>query len=201
VNTSTTHVVENEKEKVMLLLKVQAGSRLYGYATDTSDDDYYEVHTDRFMIETRDLPRDARQTIVDGVDVTQMTLGSFMERAALGSHQALDAMFAASPQVDLISGLRESYRTGYEVVPAYERIITKFAVQATFRKQRHALRALFNLQDMMETGRYKPELSAERILFINESAKLPYPEFRALLMRISPIELSHALPEQAVPVK
>jgi hypothetical protein len=185
----------------MLLLKVQAGSRLYGYATDASDDDYFEVHTDRFMIETRDLPRDSRQTIVDGVDVTQVTLSSFMERASVGSHQALDAMFASEPEVDLISAFRSSYRAGFEVIPAYERIITKFAVQATFRKQRHALRALFNLQDMLVSGRYKPELSQERIEFVMEHARLPYPEFRKLLLRISPIELAHALPEQAQPVK
>lgn len=180
----------------MMLLRVQAGSHLYGYATDASDDDYFEVHTEPFMISTRDAPRQVRQTIVDGVDTLQMTFSHFMERAAAGSHQALDAMFAAEPLVDHIQALRASYRTGYEIVPAYERIITKFAVQTGFRKQRHALRALFNLQDMLVTGRYQPELSAERIEFINEKAYLPYPEFRELLIQLSPIELAHAMPEQ-----
>ena len=178
----------------MLLLRVQAGSRLYGYATDASDDDYFEVHTEPFMIETRDAPRQVRQTIVDGIDTTQMTLSHFMERAAAGSHQALDAMFAAEPLVDLLGSLRASYQAGYEVVPAYERIITKFAAQTGFRKQRHALRALFNLQDMLVSGRYAPELSEERIAFIMEHAHLPYPEFRELLISLSPIELAHALP-------
>jgi hypothetical protein len=159
----------------MLLLRVQAGSRLYGYATDASDDDYFEVHTEPFMIETRDAPRQVRQTIVDGIDTTQMTLSHFMERAALGSHQALDAMFAAEPLVDLLGSLRASYQAG-------------------FRKQRHALRALFNLQDMLVSGRYAPELSEERIAFIMEHAHLPYPEFRELLISLSPIELAHALP-------
>jgi hypothetical protein len=180
----------------MLLLKVQAGSRLYGYATDTSDDDYFEVHTEPFMIETRDAPRQVRQTIVNGIDTIQMTLSHFLERAQNGSHQALDAMFAAAPEYDLLAGLRANYRTGYEVIPAYERIISKFALQEGFRKQRHALRAIYNLTDMLETGRYKPELPAERIAFINEKAQLPYNEFRKVVIKLSPIELSHLLIEK-----
>lgn len=178
----------------MLLLKVQAGSRLYGYSSAASDDDYIEVHTNPFMIATRDLPRSSKQTIVDGIDTLQMTLSHFMEKAQLGSHQALDAMFASSTVHDEIKALRNSYRVGYEVVPAYQRIITKFAVQEGFRKQRHSLRALFNLTDMMDTGRYVPELSDKRIDFIMEHAHLPYKEFRELLIRMSPIELSHLLP-------
>lgn len=179
----------------MLLLRTQAGSRLYGYATGASDDDYFEVHTEPFMIETRDAPRQVRQTIVDGVDTLQMTFSHFAERAAAGSHQALDAMFAASPEVDLISAYRHSYRAGFDVIPAYTRIITKFAVQTGFRKQRHALRALFNLEDLLATGRYTPELTEERIAFVMEYAHLPYSEFRELLIKISPVELTHLLPE------
>ena len=178
----------------MLLLRVQAGSRLYGYSTETSDDDYFEVHTEPFRIETREAPRRAKQTIIDGVDTVQMTLSAFVERAAGGSHQALDAMFAAEPLVDEIGALREGFRVGYEVVPAYVRIITKFAVQEGYRKQRHALRAMFNLEDMLGTGRYRPELSPERIAFILEKAHLPYPKFRELLLAMSPVSLEDQLP-------
>lgn len=178
----------------MLLLKVQAGSRLYGYATEISDDDYFEVHTERFMISTRDSPRDVKQTIVDGVDITQMTLSTFMERAAAGSHQVLDAMFAAEPLVDEIRALRENFHVGYEVIPTYIRIITKFAVQEGYRKQRHALRALFNLEDMLKTGRYAPELTEVRKDFILEKAHLPYVEFRELLISKSPVALEEHLP-------
>lgn len=180
----------------MLLLKVQAGSHLYGYATDISDDDYFEVHTEPFMIETREAPRQVRQTIVDGVDTIQMTLSHFLERAQNGSHQALDAMFAAKPEYDLLQGLRASYRAGYEIIPAYERIISKFALQEGFRKQRHSLRALFNLTDMLETGRYEPELSAERIAYINEKAQLPASDFREILLELSPIDLTKSLPKK-----
>lgn len=178
----------------MLLLKVQAGSRLYGYATDASDDDYLEVHTQPFMISTREAPRQVKQTIVDGLDVIQMTLSTFVERASSGSHQALDAMFAPEPLVDEIAALRENFHVGYEIVPTYVRIITKFAVQEGYRKQRHALRAMFNLDDMLKTGRYNPQLSQDRIDFILEKAHLPYAEFRELLIANSPVALEDKLP-------
>lgn len=180
----------------MLLLRVQAGSRLYGYATELSDDDYFEVHTEPFMIDTRDEPRRVRQTIVDGIDTTQMTLSTFIERASMGSHQALDAMFAAEPLFDMLNGLRNSFYAGSEVISTYERIITKFAIQEGFRKQRHALRTVFNLTDILETGRYSPELSDERIALINSYAILPYSQFREVLIRLSPIDLMSKLPEK-----
>lgn len=178
----------------MLLLKVQAGSRLYGYSTEASDDDYLEVHTQPFMISTREAPRQVKQTIVDGLDVIQMTLSTFAERAASGSHQALDAMFAPAPIVDEISAFRENFHVGYEIIPTYVRIITKFAVQEGYRKQRHALRAMFNLEDMLKTGRYNPVLSQNRIDFILEKAHLPYADFRELLIQKSPVALEDKLP-------
>lgn len=178
----------------MLLLKVQAGSRLYGYSTEASDDDYLEVHTEPFMISTREAPRQVKQTIIDGIDTIQMTLSTFVERASSGSHQALDAMFAPEPLVDEISALRENFHVGYEIIPTYVRIITKFAVQEGYRKQRHALRAMFNLEDMLKTGRYNPELSQERIDFILEKAHLPYADFRELLIQKSPVALEDKLP-------
>jgi len=174
----------------MLLLRVQAGSHLYGYATATSDDDYFEVHTHPFMIPTRDEPRQVRQTIVDGVDTIQMTLSHFVERAAAGSHQALDAMFAANPETDLLGGFRTSYRAGTDVIPSYIRIITKFAVQGGHRKQRHALRAMLNLHDIMDTGRYTPELTAEQIQFLDDHASLPSPEFMKFLISETRVSLS-----------
>lgn len=177
----------------MLLLKVQAGSRLYGYSTEASDDDYFEVHTEPFIISTREAPRKVKQTIVDGVDTLQMTLSAFLERAMDGSHQALDAMFAAEPIVDEISALRHNFHAGNEVIPTYVRIITKFALQEGYRKQRHALRALFNLEDLMKTGRYSPELSQERVDFILDKAQLPSKEFKELLIKLSPVSLTELL--------
>lgn len=184
----------------MLLLKVQVGSRLYGYSTEASDDDIFEVHSDQLFLEKKDkrgnvtfTPVDVKQTIVDGEDVIQMTLSKFLERASSGSHQALDAMFAANPIYSQIESLRHNFYAGSEVIPTYVRIITKFALQEGFRKQRHALRALFNLEDMMSTGRYAPELSQERIDFILDKAHLPSNEFKELLMKLSPVSLEDEL--------
>lgn len=185
----------------MLLLQVQAGSRLYGYSTEASDDDIFEVHSDKLFLEKRDKrgnvtysPVDVKQTIVDGEDVIQMTLSKFLERASSGSHQALDAMFAAEPIFSQIEALRNSFVAGRDVIPTYVRIITKFALQESYRKQRHALRALFNLEDMLYTGRYQPELSQERVDFILEKAQLPPKEFKELLIQLSPVSLDELLP-------
>lgn len=180
----------------MILLRTIAGSHLYGYATATSDLDYFEVHTEKFAPNKRRGPASSsEQTIVDGVDVVRMTLSHFMERATAGSHQALDAMFAANPEIDLLKGFRESYYAGYDVVPAYRRIISKFAIQQGYRKQRHALRALFNLNDILETGRYEPELSDQRISYITDFSHAPYPKFRKLLIKKSKVEIESLLPE------
>lgn len=191
---------KSRKSSDMILLRVQAGSRLYGYSTETSDDDYFEVHSEPLLFEKKDKRGqvtvsavDVKQTIVDGVDTVQMTLSKFLERASSGSHQALDAMFAASPMIDEIAALRANFRAGYEVIPTYIRIITKFAAQEGFRKQRHSLRAMFNLSDMMDTGRYSPELSADRIAFINEKSHLPAVEFQKLLLELSPVDLASEL--------
>lgn len=186
----------------MLLLKVQAGSRLYGYASSTSDDDIFEVYSEPLIVmsqqqqahKRREVAVPVQQTIVDGVDTIRMTLSTFIQRASSGSHQALDAMFAPNPMVDKIPSLRANFFAGYEVIPTYTRIISKFAVQEGFRKQRHALRAMFNLEDILKSGRYNPELSPERIEFIMEKAHLPYSEFRELLLESSPVSLEDVLP-------
>ena len=179
-------------EKNDLLLKVVAGSHLYGYATAQSDYDFFEVYANSFPpVGKRTAPVKSRQTIVDGVDTIQMSLSHFVDVASSGSHQALDAMFAAAPEFDKIEAFRHGFRAGYEVVPAYERIISKFALQEPPRKQRHALRTAFNLVDILSAGRYSPELDDEKIALISELHALPPAEFREHLVKYSPVELSH----------
>jgi hypothetical protein len=175
----------------MLLLRAIAGSHLYGYSTPASDYDFFEVHSERFPHphSSSKQPVQALQTIVDGMDITQVTLSHFMELAESGSHQALDAMFAKEPEFDLISGLRNSYYAGLNVVSAYERIITKFALQEGFRKQRHSVRAMLNISEILTTGRYVPELSAEQVIYVNMMAGLPAEEFKKQLQASSPVGL------------
>lgn len=175
-----------------LLLRTVAGSHLYGYATPLSDFDFFEVYSTSFPpVGKKTAPILSRQTIVDGVDTVQMSLSHFIDVASSGSHQALDAMFANEPEIDLISALRAGFRAGYEVIPAYERIITKFALQDTPRKQRHALRAAFNLSDILKSGRYKPELDDERLQMIADIHVLPPHEFKEELIKLSPVGISH----------
>lgn len=182
------------RKKVMLLLKIQAGSHLYGYATATSDVDFLEVHSEGFIRPDDKFQhvRDAEQTIVDGMDVTRMTLSHFVEKALKGSHQALDAMFAREPEFDLLQGFRRSYRAGYEVIPTYQRAIIQFATRdgGAFRYQRHAMRLVFNLTEILEKGFYTPELADKEIVYLNETATLPTEEFMKELTRLSPVVLT-----------
>lgn len=170
----------------MLLLKVQAGSYLYGYATPESDVDFFEVHSEGFIRpdDKHMIVREAEQTIVSGVDVTRMTLDKFMEKARKGSHQALDSMFAPTPQVDLLQGFREAYRVGTEVIPTYERAIIQFTYrdEGVFRYQRHAMRLMINLNEILDTNRYNPKLSDETIQYLNTVAEYPSLKFRRELM-------------------
>lgn len=170
----------------MILLKVQAGSHLYGYATPESDIDFFEVH-DTGFIRPNDpdlIIREAEQTIVDGIDVTRMTLDRFIEKARKGSHQALDAMFAPTPLEDRLQGFREAYRVGMEVVPTYERAITQFTFRdgGVFRYQRHAMRILLNLNDIIDHNRYNPTLTEETREYVNTVAHYPTVKFRRELM-------------------
>ena len=184
----------------MLLLKIKAGSHLYGYATPESDTDFYEVCTEKFppLNPKSTMSRESNQTIINGIDTTQMSFSNFMVKAQTGSHQALDAMFAAETEFDIIKDLRNNFYAGYEVIPTYARIITKFALQTGYRKQRHALRTMVNLKDIMLTGRYEPELSEDKISYIMDYAHLEYPEFRKALIKDSPIDLSYLLPKTII---
>lgn len=175
-----------------LLLRVVAGSHLYGYSTPESDYDFFEVYSAPFSPSgRRTAPVKSRQTIVDGVDTIQMSLSHFVEVASDGSHQALDAMFASAPLLDRISALRNGFRAGFQVIPTYERIITKFALQGTPRKQRHAVRTALNLAEIMESGRYTPELSSSQLKLVAETYILPPSEFRQELVKISPVDIRH----------
>jgi hypothetical protein len=167
-----------------LLLRSIAGSHLYGTSRPESDFDYYEVYSE--------LPSfsglyKTQQTIVNGVDITMVSLSHFMELARIGSHQALDAMFSEKVEVDKIEALRHNYRAGYSVVEAYARIIRKFAIDGTERKRKHAVRVTFNLIDILESGRFNPTLTAERKDLVLNLPKLSDKDFFEALREISPL--------------
>lgn len=169
-----------------LLLRSVAGSHLYGTSRPDSDLDYYEVHSELFK------PggfHKTQQTIVDGVDVTKVSLSQFIDLCRIGSHQALDAMFSEQVEVDKIEAFRKGYRAGFEIMEPYRRIMVKFTQQGTPRKRKHAVRIAFNLTDIMQTGRFNPTLSPERVEKVLTYAELPDEEFYETLKNLSPVEL------------
>jgi hypothetical protein len=146
----------------MLLTRIITGSRQHGFATEYSDLDLFEIYTsiDDFDGPKRGHTRE-KHTLIDGRDVVACTLSKFMERCMAGSHQALDVMFAAEAEVDRIEALRKGFHVGPNAVEAFIHTIREMVDQRTPKRNRHALRVAFNLQEMIETGRYTPELSEE----------------------------------------
>lgn len=155
-----------------LLLRSMAGSHLYGLSHDASDTDYFDVVDSFSSLEEPPHHTKAIQTIKDGLDVTMVTLSQFIYRAQLGSHQALDAMFSESTLVDEITELRHGFHVGYDVIPTYNRTITKFINQDRSKKFKHAMRLAYNLHDAVETGRFDPKLSPERVEHVLKVAQL-----------------------------
>lgn len=169
-----------------LLLKSFAGSYLYGLSRPDSDLDFYEVHTDS-LAGGPGVQRKAFQTIVDGVDVTQVGFSHFVDLASAGSHQALDAMFSQETVVDEITAFRASFQVDpYKIIPVYRGIIMKFAQQGTARKWKHAARLSFNLKDMAERGRFDPTLTPKRAKRVLEISELPEKEFYEAIHSITP---------------
>ncbi len=85
-----------------------------------------------------------------------------------------------------------SRKSTSEVVPTYQRAIIQFATRdgGAFRYQRHAMRLVFNLTEILEKGFYTPELADKEIVYLNETATLPTEEFMKELTRLSPVVLT-----------
>lgn len=144
----------------MLLARIITGSRLHGFSSHDSDYDVMEIYSN--TTDFSETGKDEVQTQTDGVDLTRLTLGKFLERAMRGSHQTLDAMFAAETETeDHIASLRENFHAGHEVITVLADVIKDLAQKRDPKKNRHALRIAYNLAEIIETGRYTPELSEE----------------------------------------
>lgn len=174
-----------------LLFRSYAGSILHGLATSSSDIDIFEVYSEGFGIpsSSHELKREI-QTIKGKDDVTKITLSRFMQRSMEGSHQCLDAMFSSIPEVDKISALRKSFYCGNNTVETFRRSIREMAFQKVPKKRRHAVRVTLNLIQIMERGRYEPQLTDEEKKFTDEISRLPIDEFYVAIQKLSPINLS-----------
>lgn len=126
----------------MLILRVVAGSRLYGTFRPDSDYDWYEVYD---KIRSNQCKRDNQ-------DVIKVGLSRWLELCASGSHQALDAMFAPDEftEVDLFREYRHSYRVRTQ--EAVDRLVRT----AKNIPDKHKPRLQRYIKEVLEDGRYNP---------------------------------------------
>lgn len=151
-----------------VLFRTRHGSHLYGLAHAGSDEDWYTVIAKRGGMRKRD----ARQTIMNGLDSTVVDLSTFMHNCDMGVPQALEAMFSTEAEIDLLTDMRASYRINTaNMVGTYKRTIKNFLLDdPTYKKRRHALRLFMNLSTALETGRFDPRLSEREIQIANTLA-------------------------------
>lgn len=133
-----------------LLLRMIAGSRLYGTNRVDSDYDWYEIYDHCKPFHSAHGP--------DG-DITRWPLSMFMKIADKGGHNALDLMFASHDwcEVDLLKNFRNSYYANpYNCYHRFNSTINALLEQDTNKSRLHAERMRDNLDDIMKFGRYNP---------------------------------------------
>lgn len=150
-----------------ILFKTIAGSRLYGLAHEGSDWDYYTV-IDKPEIKKA---RYATHSIVDGLDSVVVDFGTWVGLCQKGSPMALEAMFSQKAEIDKIAEFRNQFVAGtnYDAYLGVMKVM-RYKYPESFKHKRHILRLAFNLQDLMETGRFNPTLDPVDIELINSLA-------------------------------
>ena len=143
----------------MLLYRTIAGSRLYGTNRPDSDYDWIEVYSSM-----RHRPN---QKIVGDQDTTRVSLSTFMKMANEGSHQYLEAMFAPKAEVDMFCDMRSRYFVHTaKTITRYRQTINKFGDHKMRKREKAmktALRLTYNLEEIIETGRFNPRLDSDKI--------------------------------------
>lgn len=172
----------------MLLLKVITGSRQHGFAGENSDFDVYEIYSSKEDFPSRS-GKPENHVMENGVDLVQMTLSRFMERATYGSHQILDIMFAKNPEVDHITALRKGFIVSSYVYLKFIQVIIDLVYAGDMKKMRHALRIAYNLKELVETGQYVPELSPEIRGIILQVASGTVDEVKTHINSVSPYKI------------
>ena len=136
----------------MLLYKTIAGSRLYGTNRPESDYDWIEVYSSM-----RSRPR---HKVTEETDVIKISLSEFMRLAHAGSHQMLEAMFSPRTEIDLFYDMRSRYYAHTaNTTKRYMATIQKFGDHKARKREkamRTALRMTYNLEELLETGRFNP---------------------------------------------
>lgn len=151
------------------LLVTNHGSHLYGTAIASSDRDIYCVLTGLPTRPTQSRAAWTYKRQANGVDITMIDFGTWINECQRGVPQALEAMFAPGPDTDRIGALRAGYRTGTAAWPTYLRTIKAFAYSDTDdhranKRKVHALRLSWNLYQMrVHHGRFNPVLHPQQV--------------------------------------
>lgn len=141
------------------------GSNLYGFSHVGSDRDIFVV--------TTDTARKSKHKTIGDLDVVEIGLDSFLEKAYSGSHQSVEALYSQekvwynSRYRDLLEGITV---TGPEVHAKYRRTIRKFCF-GDFKRRRHACRLFINLQELIKYGKIEPRLSEAHVKMCNDYAQ------------------------------
>lgn len=178
--------------KVKELLKTRHGSHLYGLATETSDQDFYEIYKWNFMNYRPALRKQSVQTIDAEEDKLRISLDRFTALLYKGVPQTLEALFARPDKwlywhadwPDMQAGLAKNlWRHKQAVVETYIRTANNFMQQDDFKKNRHAFRLLLNIAEYTANGQFNPTLNMFDIQRVNYFANLVYEKKLTLLDR------------------
>lgn len=139
----------------MLLYRSLIGSRLYGTHRPDSDYDWIEVYSSM-----RPKPR---QKVIGETDTIKVNLSQFMHFASSGRHQYLESMFNPDRQeTDMFYDMRmRFYPDTAQAVNLYRRTIANFGNRKgrkTEKSNKTALRMTYNLEQLLEYGRFNPAL-------------------------------------------
>lgn len=147
-----------------ILLHTVHGSHLYGLAHEGSDYDWYRVVPSWHRAKRNDVTHH----IFGRYDVTTVGLSTWLHFCDEGVPQALEAMFSRQAGVDALKSYRESYRINTDTMRrTYKRTAKNFMLSGDPKKQRHALRLLYNLEEALETGRFDPTLTKKQIVALD----------------------------------
>lgn len=174
------------------ILRTLHGGRLYGLAGPGSDVDTYEV--------VLGCSKTFAWNHFVGVDANHIHLSRFQQAVENGAPQALEALFSPVSEIEpgweaFFAGLRPGIDNARAT---YRRTIRNFgfgnggrtgaAAERTdpVKLRRHALRLIYNLDDLVRRGRFNPMLTFEdawTISVIAEKGSTPRFDFDDMIER------------------
>lgn len=175
---SRLQIREVELEQSRPILRTLHGSHLYGLAHTESDTDTYEV--------VLECSKNFAWNRNEDEDANHIHLSRFQQAVENGAPQALEALF--SPVAEIEPGWEAFFaglRPGIDNARAtYRRTIRNFgfgnggrigsAAERTdpVKLRRHALRLIYNLDDLVRRGRFNPRLAPSDAWVISANAEM-----------------------------